>query len=150
VGGTAIGLGRGDRVLPLADVDACDVVIVKPPFGIDTAEAYRELDAYRAAAGADHRLVPEIDLGWPAWNPPVLNDFENAITRRHPVVAEIVEALGAAGARASALCGSGSAVFGLFPKRASARAARRLQRPDWQVFATRTLSRRESERRMGL
>jgi hypothetical protein len=41
-------------------------------------------------------------------------------------------------------------VFGVFRAGTAARAARRLQRPDWLVLATRTLTRREAVRRLGL
>jgi 4-diphosphocytidyl-2C-methyl-D-erythritol kinase len=48
------------------------------------------------------------------------------------------------------MSGSGSAVFGVFADAAVSRAARRLQRPQWQVIVTRTLSRREALTRTGL
>jgi 4-diphosphocytidyl-2C-methyl-D-erythritol kinase len=37
------------------------------------------------------------------------------------------------------MTGSGSAVFGLFREAVAAKAARKLQRPDWLVLLTRTL-----------
>ena len=58
--------------------------------------------------------------------------------------------LAKAGALGAAMTGSGSAVFGLFPEAQAPRAARRLKRADWLVQVTRTLSRREAARRMGL
>ena len=53
-GGTALGSGRGERLRRLADVGACGgVVLVQPPFGVSTADAYRWADsAARAAAAA--------------------------------------------------------------------------------------------------
>jgi len=54
------------------------------------------------------------------------------------------------GAIAAAMSGSGSAVFGVFSAAAAPRAARRLKRADWLVLLTRTLSRREAVRRVGL
>ncbi len=50
----------------------------------------------------------------------------------------------------AAMTGSGSAVFGVFSEASAKRAARRLQRPDWLVLLTRTLTRREAARRVGL
>jgi len=44
VGGTALGLGRGDDVYPLADMPPVHVVILRPGFGVATAEAYQWLD----------------------------------------------------------------------------------------------------------
>ncbi len=48
-GGTALGLGRGDEVYPLVDLPTHWVVIVRPPYGISTAEAYAWYDEDRAA-----------------------------------------------------------------------------------------------------
>ena len=39
-GGTALGLGRGEEIYPLVDLPSHAVVIVRPPFGVSTAEAY--------------------------------------------------------------------------------------------------------------
>jgi 4-diphosphocytidyl-2C-methyl-D-erythritol kinase len=48
------------------------------------------------------------------------------------------------------MTGSGSAVFGVFSEPAATRAVARLRRPDWLVMLTRTLTRREAGRRIGL
>jgi 4-diphosphocytidyl-2-C-methyl-D-erythritol kinase len=77
----------------------------------------------------------------------MINDLEPPIARRHPEIAEMKEALGEAGAVASAMSGSGSAVFGLFRNRASAAAALpRLRRAGWRSLLTRTMGRAEYER----
>jgi len=54
------------------------------------------------------------------------------------------------GALVSAMTGSGSSVFGLFPETVAKRAVPRLQRPDWLVILSRTLARKEAQRRIGL
>src|SRR3954454_2077628 len=41
MGGTALGLGRGDDLFPLPDVPPLHVVLVRPDFGVSTADAYR-------------------------------------------------------------------------------------------------------------
>src|SRR5436190_3731376 len=41
VGGTALGLGRGEDLFPLPDVPPHHVVLARPPFGVNTADAYR-------------------------------------------------------------------------------------------------------------
>jgi len=48
------------------------------------------------------------------------------------------------------MTGSGSAVFGLFPEATAKRAITKLQRPDWLVVLSRTLTRKEAERRAGV
>ena len=43
-GGTALGLGRGEEIYPLVDLPTHWVVVVQPPYGISTAEAYSWYD----------------------------------------------------------------------------------------------------------
>src|SRR4029077_17689296 len=60
VGGTALGLGRGEQVYPLEAVPRWWVVLVCPPFGVATAAAYGWLDGLRARnmATAEVRYLP--------------------------------------------------------------------------------------------
>jgi 4-diphosphocytidyl-2-C-methyl-D-erythritol kinase len=44
LGGTVLGLGRGEQVYPLADLPATWCVIAVPAVGVSTAAAFRELD----------------------------------------------------------------------------------------------------------
>ncbi len=44
LGGTALGLGRGDELYPLANLPRYWVVLAIPPFGIATPDAYRWFD----------------------------------------------------------------------------------------------------------
>ena len=151
-GGTAIGVGHGTEVYPLTDAPRLGVVIIKPSFSVSTADAYGWFDSDRAAQVVDGARRPprRVDLGWPTGPVMLGNDLQLPVGRRHPAVGEMVEACLAHGARAALMTGSGSAVFGLFDGLAAARAARRLQRPDWLVIPTRTLNRREAGRGMSL
>lgn len=143
VGGTALGLGRGDDIYPLADLPRTDVVIVRPKFGVATVEAYGWFDnePRRTVRETGRRGLPQ---KWPEWATNLRNDLEPAVTRHHPTIARIKHALLDAGAVFAAMSGSGSAVFGLFDRPdAARRTAADLARPGWHVVATRTLSRAE-------
>ncbi len=139
-GGTALGAGRGDDISPLVECPRTSVVIVKPPFGVSTPDAYRWLDEDGPLRqGRARRRLPST---WPAWAAAVRNDLEAPVARRHPPIRRIVRTLTALGAEFAAMSGSGLAVFGLFEAADSARAAQAaLTRRGWQAWVTQTLSR---------
>jgi 4-diphosphocytidyl-2-C-methyl-D-erythritol kinase len=147
VGGTALGLGRGDDIYPLADPPRVNVVIIRPGFGVATADAYRWYDEEpRRRRSPASRAVLE---GWPSWATALANDLEPAVVKHHPSIAGIKQSLLEAGAVIAAMSGSGSAVFGLFERTdAARRTAQDLARPGWTVVCTRTMSRREFERQV--
>ena len=148
VGGTALGLGRGDDIYPLADMPSVHVVILRPGFGVATADAYQWFDeeSRRAAKEPAPRMVPP---GWPAWSATLKNDLEAPVVRHHPAIGRIRQSLLDAGATFAAMSGSGSAVFGLFERAdAARRTANDLARPGWLSLHTRTLDRREYARRV--
>jgi 4-diphosphocytidyl-2-C-methyl-D-erythritol kinase len=150
-GGTALGTGRGDELYPVDDVARLGVVIIKPSFGVPTADAYRWLDDDRAREVAiSETALPSLDVGWPTGPIALANDLQAPVARRHPKILEMIDACMREGAVAAAMTGSGSAVFGLFLMAIAPKAARKIRRPGWLVIATRTLSRRESNRRIGL
>ena len=118
-GGTARGLGRGERIAPLPDVPSAGVVLVMPPFPVATPAVFGRL----GAPAWDGRSGEEAD----AAGAPDRNDLEPAAEALFPALREVREALAAAGAEQARLSGSGSTVFGLFPDLATAsEAARRL------------------------
>lgn len=147
-GGTALGLGRGEEVYPLVDLPPHWVVIVRPPYGVSTAEAYSWYDEDRAAGLREPRELQILPVPWPTRAAQMINDLEPPVVRRHPEIGALRGALRDAGAVAAAMSGSGSAVFGLFRSRAAAkRAIRPLSRGRTVTVLTRTLSRDQYEKR---
>ena len=51
IGGTVLGLGRGQEVYPLPDIDPTWCVIATPAIGVSTPQAFRDWDALCAAEG---------------------------------------------------------------------------------------------------
>jgi 4-diphosphocytidyl-2-C-methyl-D-erythritol kinase len=140
-GGTAVGLGRGDDVSPLAEPPPSPIVLVKPAFGISTAEAYRWFDEDGPERSTRQPRRRAYD-GWPAWAVDLRNDLQPPVVRRHPRVRHAVAALMRLGARHAAMSGSGSAVFGVFDDAETAAAAQAwLAGRGWWAVRTRTLSR---------
>lgn len=78
VGGAALGLGRGEQVYPLEDLPRWWAVLVVPPFGIPTADAYEWLDQWRARtpAASAPRFLPGTWLGRVV---PLVNDLERPV-----------------------------------------------------------------------
>jgi 4-diphosphocytidyl-2-C-methyl-D-erythritol kinase len=153
-GGTALAAGRGEELYPVDDLPRLAVVVVKPSFGVHAGDAYRWLDEDRGVSEQARLAAPQrpahLEVGWPAGSLALVNDLQAPVTARHPVVAEMLDSLARAGARAWAMTGSGSAAFGVFAGHVPEAVPRRLQRPDWQVLVTRTCDRREAVRRLGL
>lgn len=149
-GGTALGLGRGEELYPLADVRRFGVVVIKPDFGVSAGQAYRWWDEDTASRVRSAVRRQDLDLGWPQGALSLNNDLESPVARRYPAINEMVAACFKAGATVAAMTGSGSAVFGVFSSRDLPRAVRRLARPGWTAIAARTLSGGEGRRRLGL
>jgi 4-diphosphocytidyl-2-C-methyl-D-erythritol kinase len=147
-GGTALGLGRGEEIYPLVDMPPHFLVIVRPPFGVSTAEAYAWYDEDRAAGLREVRELQLLPVPWPSRAAQMINDLEPPVVRRHPEISALKAQLKELGTVAAAMSGSGSAVFGLFRSRAAAeRAIRPLSKGGVRVLVTRTLTRAEHERR---
>ena len=122
------------------------MLIVRPPFGVSTAEAYAWYDEDKAAGMREPREFQLLPVPWPTRAAQMINDLEPPVVRRHPEIGALRHALREAGAIAAAMSGSGSAVFGLFRSRTAAtRALGPLSRGGCQVMLTRTLSRGEFE-----
>lgn len=147
-GGTALGLGRGEEIYPLVDLPPHWIVIVQPAYGVSTAEAYTWYDEDRVAGLREQRELQVLPVPWPSRAAQMINDLEPPVVRRHPEITDIKARLKDGGAVASAMSGSGSAVFGLFRTRpAAARMLRPLARGGARTLLTRTLTRAEHERR---
>ena len=117
----ALAWGRGERLLGLAPLSSRETVLVVPSFGVSTADAYAWLDAGQRAAGArgaSRRAAYSLDdlASWDAVAAIAENDFEPAVMRRHPELAEQLARLRATGATLARLSGSGSALFAVLPE----------------------------------
>jgi 4-diphosphocytidyl-2-C-methyl-D-erythritol kinase len=151
-GGAALGEGRGDQLYLLPDLPPLGVLLVVPGFDVSTAEAYRWVDEARGwgrgqvgppdlLASLDSHAQKVPHCPWPAPLDEVVNDFEPVVAARHPQVDTIVRALGASGAAAAAMTGSGSTVFGLFEREDAIAAAAEAMTSFGRVLTTSTLGR---------
>jgi 4-diphosphocytidyl-2-C-methyl-D-erythritol kinase len=146
-GGTALGLGRGDEIYPLADLPRHWVVLVFPGFGVSTRDAFAWYAEERALGRVSVREPQYVPGPWPSRAAQMINDLEAPIARRHPEVDQMKSTLRRAGALAAAMSGSGSTVFGLFQRRIDAvHAVERMSSSGWRVLLTESLGRGEHAR----
>jgi 4-diphosphocytidyl-2-C-methyl-D-erythritol kinase len=119
VGGAAMGVGRGDELVPLPDGSPFRIVLLLPPFASSTAEVYRRWDEIPRRSG----LPGGEREGWKADGDPqgeptslsVHNDLEEIVVAKHPELGVLRDVLMQHGAVAVALSGSGPSLYGLFP-----------------------------------
>ncbi|MEI6677894.1 MAG: 4-(cytidine 5'-diphospho)-2-C-methyl-D-erythritol kinase [Mariniphaga sp.] len=86
------------------------MVLVKPPFGVGTKEAYAGI----TPGSPTFSLRDAIQQPPESWQDCLVNDFETSVFRLFPQIAEIKSKLIKGGAVYSSMSGSGSSVFGLF------------------------------------
>ncbi len=150
MGGTALGLGRGDELYPLADLPRWWVVLAFPPFGIPTADAYAWFDADQSSSPLSTIAYQHLNEAWLGRAIPLTNDLEAPVVERHPEVGRLRDALRERGAVMAAMSGSGSTVFGIFRTRTAAASAHRwLRRSGRQSVIARMLDRRQTAKLMG-
>jgi 4-diphosphocytidyl-2-C-methyl-D-erythritol kinase len=108
--------GRGEILQPLdLDLSAFSLVLVNPQIHINTGWAFRQLPAERKHA--DLRSVMELPVS--KWQYLLVNDFEVPVFEQYPEIAAIKSKLYEQGAVFASMTGTGSTVFGLFPKDAT-------------------------------
>jgi 4-diphosphocytidyl-2-C-methyl-D-erythritol kinase len=157
-GGAAYVTGRGERVEKLVPRPDLGLLLLKPGFGMPTADAYRRLDAARARTrtqdgaegGAGEPPVPEPLSGRPAamealgrdpaaWS--FENDFAPLLFGSFPEYGIFMSALREAGADFVSLSGSGSCIYGVFDSQAAAASAQgRVEEAIRSVLGPKTLS----------
>jgi len=143
-GGSAIGSGRGEVLEPLAPFAGTVVALIHISItGLSTAAVYRRLRpaahypaAFYSANQTRERLTEstrKLTILLACWQggdlrrlaKMLFNDLEPPAFALAPELADVKDALCAAGADGALLCGSGSSVFGLFGSDGAAEQARR-------------------------
>lgn len=148
VGGTALGLGRGDEVYPLLRQVRAHVVVVDPGRPLKTAAVFARLDrglTPRENANTIFRFVSSQLDGRADAFAGLTNDLEPAALEEDPGLEapgrDIRVILIREGAAQASLSGSGAAFFGVFPDAVGAERARRaLLALGFQAIRGRTLS----------
>jgi 4-diphosphocytidyl-2-C-methyl-D-erythritol kinase len=120
LGGTTLGVGRGNEVYPLPELPRRTGLLVVPPVHVATSEAYRALSRGLTNEAAGNMINTFQSCVWLAGlgvSAVAGNDFEEAVFRQHPGLKAIKARLKKLGADPAMLTGSGSALYGLFRSR---------------------------------
>lgn len=131
LGGTTLGLGRGERVFPLWTIPLEPMLLVHPGLYVATPSVYRAI----ASVGYPFpEPCPSLSEGMP---PPWRNDLTGAAIWICPPLAEVRQALRDAGGD-PLLCGSGSCWAARFPSPGERDVALKVlleAHPDWQGWS---------------
>lgn len=137
-GGLCLGLGRGDEIVPLADLSQLSCVLVLPSFSISTASVYERLPLSLTSADKESKIIKFLehrtfDL--------LENNLEEIIFGLYPQLRVIKRIFQSHGSELSLVSGSGSAVFGIFFDKENARRALKELKKSYQVHLVETLTR---------
>src|SRR5215831_13579808 len=115
IGGTVLGIGRGEQVYPLEDLPSVPCVVLLPETAVSTPQAFADWDQLTSSAGSDKMFKSSREIS--AWlaaaeisrgsgvsakgggraESPILdlvrtgieNDFEKVVFRQHPELCEV-------------------------------------------------------------
>ena len=125
VGGTALAEGIGEKLSALPAMPDCQILLVKPPFGISTKEAYQAYDNKPAQTHPDIDAMIEAlenkDLDGICNN--LGNVLESVSCAEYPELDMIKDRMRELGAKNALMSGSGPTLFGIFDDRDAAQRA---------------------------
>ncbi len=105
--------GRGESLTPiLCDLSNYTIALVHPGVHISTAWAFQQLTPHVKQKSVATIVLQPIET----WKQALVNDFEAPIFLAHPLLEHIKSFLYDQGALYASMSGSGSSLFGIFPK----------------------------------
>ncbi len=120
--------GRGEVMQEIAlDLSAYQIILVCPGIHIPTPWAFKQITPQQPQNAILDIIAEPVEN----WKHKLVNDFEAPVFEAHPALARCKADLYAQGAVYAAMSGSGSSVFGLFPKHKKADI---LVDAGWKIF----------------
>jgi 4-diphosphocytidyl-2-C-methyl-D-erythritol kinase len=105
--------GRGEILEPLSiDLSGYTIALVHPGIHIATAWAFQQLTPHTKSESIQSIIQKPIS----EWKALLINDFEAPVFKAEPTLLAIKEKLYQIGAIYASMSGSGSSLFGIFPK----------------------------------
>lgn len=113
-GDPAFASGRGEILESVNPVlSGYYIILLNPGVSINTGEAYQ--NCRPESPDTSLQLLASRDIR--EWKDLIFNDFEDFAFQKHPVLRKIKDDLYREGALFSLMSGSGSSVYGIFPKK---------------------------------
>jgi 4-diphosphocytidyl-2-C-methyl-D-erythritol kinase len=159
LGGTCLGVGRGDEVYPTTEFQVQYLLLVNARVLVPTKEVYANLPTELTAPNPMHKIPVSLQAAYANWGTqatssntllPILhNDLEASVLPQNPLLAEIKSQLVALNAKGVLMSGSGSTIFGFFDSEAARDAAHKsLQTTGWWCVPAHTISRSDYQVRL--
>lgn len=105
--------GRGEMLQPIEiDLSNYSFVLIHPGIHVSTAWAFGQLNPHQKSRSIESIIQQDIST----WKNELINDFESPIFEAHPIIAQLKDYLYQEGAIYASMSGSGSSLFGIFPK----------------------------------
>lgn len=120
----AFATGIGDCLTPVElnpEIANYQLLLVKPADKVSTGEAYRNVVVLNTDSTA---LRQEVMMPLAMWRERVDNSFEASVLPQHPRIAELKAMMYRQGAVYASMSGSGSTVYGFFPREVELRGLR--------------------------
>lgn len=109
------GFERGNRFREIDNIpEGLELGLVNPGIHVSTAEAYGSIVPGIPGLSLEQLIREPVGQ----WKNRIVNDFEEPISAKYPVIGQIADQLYTLGAVYAAMSGSGSTVFGLFSEKA--------------------------------
>jgi len=141
-GGTCLCEGIGEVVTPLPSFKDRVVVLVKPPFGVSTKDAYGafSLEKIKRHVETEKLMSAMKQENLQGVHYYVRNLLENVVLQKHPVVKRVKQQVAQSGAEVTLMSGSGPTVYGIYQEEEVARkAVDALRRYGNEVILTKTI-----------
>jgi 4-diphosphocytidyl-2-C-methyl-D-erythritol kinase len=131
LGGRAAAIGRGTELYPLPPISGGPALVVAPGIHVSTADAYQSLKRGELTTESLQNKIDSFQASlWGASGSRSVNDFEEAVFRRHPPLRELKQRLLKLGANPAMMSGSGSTIFAIFDDQAQATRATKFFRKE--------------------
>ena len=154
-GGTAIGKGRGELIIPVADETEEHILIVTPDVDVSTADAFAQLNARHLTKEGSKSILQicrDDALAVDLRHSGLVNDFEKTVFKIEPEIERVKKKLLFLEAENALMSGSGASVFAVFDslEKLNIAFANLKREKKWRVFKVETVNRSDYYRFLGL